>query len=271
MNYHYHVKLLGILGLLACGAPRALAQQPSCPTNTLDVYINSFTAPGNGCLQGAQNNVENYGFTFETRSNSGQSDVSTNITVNPDNPSATLAFSGFESFAAGSGLDIEYFIGYNIDPPPILTGDSISLDPFNDAILNLYVCPGSVNGSNVTGTPYFLGDLGGTFECGSTFGSGFSGGTLSAINLNSPTGSVNENCCDPMTTVSFSPTSQVGLLLELQIDTPPNGSGLGSGTGTFGNDPVQSLPEPSSLWMLGSGLVAAVGCRKFIQNRLRAR
>jgi hypothetical protein len=257
MNQNSHFKLFGVLGLLAFGAASTLAQQ--CPTNTLDLYINSFTAPGNGCIQGSQNNVENYGFTFETRSVSGgNSDVASNILVTPNNPAATLGFSGFESLPANGG-DIEYFIGYNIDPPPILTGDSISLDPFNPgtATLNLYVCQGD--------TPFFLGDNDGTFECGSTF-SGFSGGT-SAINLADPDASVNSTT--PNATFGFPPTSQVGILLELTL----NAGTTGTGEGTFGSDPaVQgTVPEPASFLLVGLALTAAIGFRKFIQNRLRAR
>jgi hypothetical protein len=256
MKHNCNFKLFGMLGLLACGASSTLAQQ--CPTDPLDLYINSFTAPGNGCIQGAQNNVENYGFTFETRSSSGNSDVASSITVTPNNAAATLGFSGFESLAAGGG-DIEYFIGYNIDPPPILTGDSISIDPFNPgtATLNLYVCQGD--------TPFFLGDNDGTFECGSTFG-GFSGGT-SPINLADPNASVNSTT--PNATFGFPPTSQVGILLELVLEA----GDTGTGSGNFGSNPsVQgTAPEPASFLLVGLALAAAIGFRKLIQNRLRAR
>jgi len=259
MNQDHHLKLFGVLGLLAFGASSTLAQQPFCPTDTLDVFINSFTAPRNGCIQGAQNNVENYGFTFETRSSSGNSDVASSILVTPNNPAATLGFGGFETLAPGGG-DIEYFIGYNIDPPPILTGDSISLDPFNagTATLNLYVCQGD--------TPFFLGDNDGTFECGSTFGIGFSGGT-SPINLADPNASVNSTT--PNATFGFPPTSQVGILLELVLEA----GSTGTGSGNFGSDPaVQgTAPEPASLLLVGLTLAAAIGFRKFIQNRLRSR
>ncbi len=267
MNDNYHLKLIATLGLFAVGASTGWAGAINCIPGTLDTYINGVNTD---CAQGSANNIFNYGFTFETRSNGDLSDVPGNINVTPNNPAATLSFSGFMNLPSGSGENLQYFIGYNIDPPPILTGDSIALDPFNDAVLTLYVCQGTVNGTNITGTPYFLGDIGGNFECSST--PNFSGGTTTNI-LDSPlTTQVSEICSacgDPMGTVNFPATSQLGLLLELDLTAPPAGVIGGSGNGTFSDS--TTVPEPGSVLTFGSGLAAAIVLRRFIQNRLRAR
>jgi hypothetical protein len=269
MNHNYHLKLSAALGLLVLGASigRATNVTSSCMPGALTTYINGVNSD---CVQGSQNNIFNYGFTFETRSSDDLSDVPGNIEVTPNNAAGTLSFSGFMNLPSGSEESIQYFIGYNIDPPPILTGDSISLDPFNDAVLTLYVCQGSVNGSTVTGTPYFQGDIGGNFLCGTT--PNYSGGTTTNILDSSLTVTVSEicpECGDPSGMVTFPPTSQLGLLLELSLVAPPEDVPGGSGVGTFTDD--ATVPEPASALMLGSGFAAAFALRRFIQGRLRSR
>jgi hypothetical protein len=269
MNHNYHLKLTAALGLLVLGAStgRATNVTTSCMPGALTTYINGVNSD---CVQGSQSNIFNYGFTFETRSNDDLSDVPGNIQVTPNNPAGTLSFSGFLNLPSGSEESIQYFIGYNIDPPPILTGDSISLDPFNDAVLTLYVCQGSVNGTSVTGTPYFLGDIGGNFLCGST--PNFSGGTTTNI-LDSPlTTTVSEicsQCGDPSGNVNFPATNQVGLLLELSLVAPPEDVPGGSGNGTFSDQ--STVPEPASALMFGSGLAVAFGLRRLMHARLGTR
>jgi hypothetical protein len=224
---------------------------PACPTSTLDVY----TASGYACTQA--NNIENYFFTYSTNG----SQAASTITVMPGATDDSLTFGGFNPVTTGP--EVDYFIGYNIDPAPVLGGDTISLDPFLNAVLTAWVCPGSVTpngeGSTVTGTPYYIGN-----DTCSSAQPGFSGGTTSNILSSTETTSI--VAIDPANIPNFVTTSNVGILLELQLMSD-------SGTGTLGNDPLlaSSAPEPGSLLTVGSVLAAAILLRKLIQNRVRAR
>lgn len=261
MSRREHYKLLGILGLALIGGASAKADAITCPTASLSTYISSFgnntdpSAPSNGCV--TTDNLQYYGFTFTIQSSTGNSDSANSITVSPDG--SGLDFNGFKALVANAG-DLEYFIGFNIDPaPPIITGDSISLDPFNagTATLNLFICSGD--------TPYYLGNNTGAFECGATYGSGFATGT-SSINLASPDATVTTG--NPTATFNFPSTSQVGILLELVL----NAGTTGTGTGTLGSDPqASSVPEPSSFGMIASGLCAVLLLGKFMKRRLAPR
>jgi len=274
---NYQVKVLAAFSLSLFGASAVRANViTSCTPGTLDTYIDGVNS---NCMQASGNTaIFNYGFAFGTQSTSDLSDTAGNIYVTP-NSNGTLSFGagpggtprGFTNLPSGSNENLAYFIGYNIDPPPIIDGDTIGLAPFNDAILSLFVCNGSVNGGTITGTPYFQGNIDGIYTCGSTPNPG--GGTSTDI-MNSPFQStiseLCEGCGDPMATVNFPLTSQVGLLLVLQLFAPPSDVPGGSGNGTFANTNNSAVPEPSSLLTLGSA-AAAILLRKFLSKRLRAR
>jgi hypothetical protein len=241
----------------------------ACVTDSLADYISNFgnntspTAPMNGCTQSVVGNPSapvfiNYGFTFATSSMTGNSDTAGDIGLTPTSATPMFTLGGFESLSAGAG-DLEYFIGYNIDPAPVINGDSISLDPFTSgtATLNVYVCTGA--------DPYFLGDDAGEFECGSSYGTGFTNGV--PINLADPAAVATTG--SPMAMVTFgSSTSQVGILLELILNAGSTGTGTGEITNTLS---ASAVPEPASALMIGSGLAAAIFLRKRIRARLRAR
>jgi hypothetical protein len=263
MNRSVSYNVFGILGLIGFGTLSAQVSTTSCTIATLANYISSYgnntnaSSTSNGC---SASTFSYYGFTFSTSSSSGNVDVSSNIVVSPDG--SGLDFSGFQALVANSG-DLEYFIGFDVDSTtPITIGsDSISLDPFNagTATLKLYTCLGS--------TPYYLGDNEGAFECGSAYGDGFSPPTTSTINLASPSASA--TTASGTANFEFPAADQYGVLLELIL----NAGTTGTGDGTFENDPMAgpSAPEPATIVLVASALLAVLLVGKFHRRKLPAR
>jgi hypothetical protein len=58
-------------------------------------------------------------------------------------PLSGPGFAGFQfiaSFTASQGQTITYLFGYFVDPPPIIHGEQINLDPFGDVSLQTDLC-----------------------------------------------------------------------------------------------------------------------------------
>jgi PEP-CTERM motif len=254
MNLLQNSKILNILALSLLTAAIASATPVQggapCTQDTYLGYLSLNDGPGTGCTNPVDPNLEYYNFFFSTSSNTeGNSDIPNNITVSPDGGFG-FNFTGFQTVTTG---DLTYFLGFNIDPAPVLTGDSISLDPpKGNVILNLYICQQD--------TPFLTQSEGGYF-CSTqpNFGDGSDiqiifGVTQPAATLTNVDGT------DQSTTASFAPTGQIGVLLQLTLNADDPAS-----VGAIGSAPTQILatPEPSTWMLLASGVLAIALWRRF--------
>jgi hypothetical protein len=255
-------KLLLLIGFVFSAG---LASAGTCTPGALTTYLNSFGGgPGAGC---GLANLDYFNFYFQS-AGTGQvsADSPGNITVTPGTPGATdLRFSGFQSLSAGQGT-LTDFIGFNIDPAPVLTGDSISLDPPSGGVfVDLFTC--------LPDTPFFVGQSGNpgdtSLYCGAT--STFGGGAHVAIDLANPSASIINNNSPFQTSTFLFPgtTGQVGILLRLSL----NATSAGASLDAIGNQPIQDLqaggtPEPGTWMLLTTGLLALLLFRRFATKRL---
>jgi hypothetical protein len=256
-------KLLVLMGFLPFAG---LASAGACTPGVLTSYLNNFGGgPGTSCTLA---NLDYFNFYFQSAGTGQVSpDSPGNITVTPGTPGATdLRFSGFQSLSAGQGT-LTDFIGFNIDPAPVLTGDSISLDPpSGNVFVDLFTC--------LPDTPFFVGQSGNpgdtSLYCGTT--STFGGGSHIAINLANPSASIINNNSPLQTSTFLFPgtTGQVGILLRLTLTTTSVG---GASLDAIGNQPIQDgqgagAPEPGTWMLLGTGLLTLVLFRRFVAKRL---
>jgi len=256
-----------LLFIAATGLSTAGVQQAGpCTGDTLANYIQVLNSFANGCTLGPTP-LTYYNFQFETLSNSGLSDGAGNINVAPG-ATTDLGFSGFQSLS-GPNLDLTYLIGFNIDPAPVLTGDSISLDPpFGIVSLSLYVCLPQTDLPFLRGpNPSIEGDT--NMYCASTpdWGTGAAKpiilGTDSVLTLTNT-----DNVYQTGTFQFPTPVSQVGILLQLSFST--TGASPNASVGGTGNAPGEQLatPEPGTWLLIGSGLLITVLLRRYKLNRL---
>ncbi len=246
MNFIPNSRILNLLALfpLAIGLASATPVQSGgpCTTDTYADYISSLNGPGMGCTNPVDPNLEYYNFLFSTSSTGSNFDSPSNITVSPDGGFG-FNFTGFQTVSTG---DLTYFLGFNVDPAPVLTGDSISLDPpVGNVTLNLYICQQD--------TPFLTKGGEGGFFCSTqpNFADGSNsqiifGETQPAATL------INVNGKDQSTTASFAPTGQIGVLLQLTLNADDPAS-----VGAIGSAPalILSTPEPASWILLASGLL----------------
>ncbi len=128
--------------LFALGAASQLAAAP-CITQSLDYYKNNY-GELTPCSSG---DLTYYGFDFAKLSAPG-SITALDIIVTPDPGNNTLVFSGanastFNHFIA-AGQREQYLLSYIIDPPPIVAGDDLSLDPPSGPIyVSRWSCAGT--------------------------------------------------------------------------------------------------------------------------------
>jgi hypothetical protein len=164
-------------------------------------------------------------------------------------------FNGFQTVSTGN---LTYYLGFDaiIDPAPVLTGDSIGLDPpSGNVTLSLYVC--LPNAPYITHTDD-LKDL----SCGTA--ANFGDGTNFAIDLSKPAAQLINTLVpgpDQFTTVQFpSAVTQIGVLLVLKLDSDDPAS-----VGAIGSAPTQIAADPESgTWLLfGTGLLVVLLMRRF--------
>jgi hypothetical protein len=261
MNFIVTPRILDILVLflLAIGLASATPVQGGapCTQDTYFDYLSLNDGPGTGCTSPGDPNLEYYNFFFSTHSGVGENFADpSSITVSPDGGFG-FNFTGFQTVTNG---DLTYFLGFNIDPAPVLTGDSISLDPpVGNVTLNLYICQQD--------SP-FLTQSEGNYYCSTmpNFGDGSNsqivfGETPPAATL------VNVSGKDQSTTASFAPTGQIGVLLQLTlVDDDP------ASVGAIGSAPTQisTTPEPGSWILLASGLLMFLHKRRISARRISA-
>lgn len=258
-------KRFTLIALFVIGAGLSMAtvsQGGPCTDDTLANYIEVLNSFPNGCTLGKAP-LTYYNFQFETLSSVEQSDTADKINVTA--AGTDLSFGGFKSLTQAN-LDLTYLFGFNIDPAPVLTGDSISLDPpFGNVSLSLYVCLPQ------TDLPYLRGpnpsDPADTnMYCASTPDWGT--GAAQAIDLTN--GAVltltNTLNVDQTGTYTF-PTSvsQVGILMKLTFQTSdlsPNASAGATGNTAAVQDQGPDAPEPGTWMLLGAGLSIVLWRRK---------
>ncbi len=249
-------RALPLVILIACFAAIAAAGTIGgpCVQDSLSNYIsNTGDGPGTGCTVAG---LQYTNFFFLTRStNLDQPGTqATSITVTP-NDATGLTFTGFAPNSS-LGTTIDYFIGFDIltDPAPILTGDSISLDPpVGNVVLNLSVC--------LPDTPFFTGQSGqpgdNNLYCGSQpkFADG-SDTPIKGANLSL----ANKNGTDQTGEFDFpAGVPNFGVLLHLTLTDDTTAS-----VGAIGNNPIQqsAAPEPAAWMLLGGGFIALFALRK---------
>ncbi len=238
----------------------ALAQAGACTIDSLDHYIANFpNGPGNGCTAGP---LEYTNFFFQTTGNI--TDTAGNINVVPGGQA--LNFFGFKTLQQNAG-NINYFIGFDVDPAPVLTGDSIFLDPpVGGVTLDLFTC--------LPDTPYFVGGSGNVGDtnlyCGASLT--YDPANAVAINLSAPNATIVNNG-QPAQTASFTfpvSTSQAGILLRLSLQTSQNSPT--ASLDSIANDLILGrsggVPEPATWSLLGLGLIGAAMLKRARSKRL---
>ncbi len=216
-------------------------------TNTLQDFIaNTSDGPGFGCNVG---DLEYFGVQFRA------------TTSGPTTPTTadqiTISFDGDLGFNFGNIPEVDagsvsYLIGFNIDPAPVLTGDTISLDPpVGNVTLSAYLCPASapyLTSSGASDDPQLY--------CGTA--PVFGDGTNTAINTGisgTPIATIsNINGTDQSSSFQFpgAPLTQIGELLVLTLNADDPAS-----VGAIGEDPaeISATPEPAAWMLLASGLM----------------
>lgn len=136
-----------LIGFIIAGAVASAETiyDSACPTSDLGTYITNFGQPnGAGCDTTSSDypadSVGYYGFYFSA-SQTGSDTLlqASDISVTPDGAFG-FVFTGLDGGTISSGNVVTYTIGFNIDPPPVLGGDSLTLDPPNNVTADVYYC-----------------------------------------------------------------------------------------------------------------------------------
>lgn len=174
-----------------------------------------------------------YGFAFSaTQQNAGEDTLlgPADIGVEQDDGFG-LTFSGFNAYPVSSDNVVTYTLLFDIDPPPVLGGDSLGLDPLGDVTGTVYYCPGTTinleeGGGTVCGDssdPLMLGVANSENEY--YFDNSFNGGPYSTVGIE--------------------------VVLTLAGD-PPDLS-------TVDDEPdlimPEATPEPAAAWLVGTPLI----------------
>jgi hypothetical protein len=134
-------------------------------------------------------------------------------------PGFGFQFNG--NFTAGQGQTITYNLSYFVDPPPIIHGEQIDLDPFGSVSLQTDLC--------ITAFPCAPGNSLGT--------------------LNATTGNT-------MASTQFPNTSTMGVQNTLTL----TGGNIGANSQGFDNITF-TTPEPSTILLAASGLFGLLAFR----------
>jgi hypothetical protein len=205
---------IGLILLCALGGMAASAAT-MCQPGTLATY----TQPGFTCTD-----VTGV-FTFKdfvyTPPSGGLS--SSQITVTPvDVPDQTGFFINGNFTSIGGG-NTSYVLSYFIDPPPIIHGEQMTLDPMASVILELDLCSTAFDPS-CGGTPL---------------------GTLMADNSNPPSSLT--------ASIQFPNTNALGVRNTLTLS--------GTGTSQGFDNMTLVVPEPSGILLAATGLLGLLAFR----------
>jgi hypothetical protein len=143
------------------------------------------------------------------------------IQVVPLSGPGLVGFQFNANFTASAGQTIDYLFGYFVDPPPIIHGEQIDLDPFGDVSLQTDLC--------ITAFPCAPADSLGT--------------------LNTTTG-------NPMASTQFPNTSTLAVQSTLTL----TGGNTGATSQGFDNVTFIT-PEASSMLLAASGLLGLFAFR----------
>jgi hypothetical protein len=206
--------LVGLVLFCALGGTAAFAA-PMCQSGTLASYLGA----GFTCTE--DNGILSFKDFAYTPPEGGLS--AAQITVSPLDMPGSVGFLFTGSFASINGTSTAYVFSYFIDPPPIIHGEQMDLDPMASVILQLDLCS----------TPFNPG-------CGGT-----PLGTLTADNSNPPS--------SLKASTQLANTNALGVRNTLTL--------TGAGT-SQGFDNITSItPEPSSILLAASGLLGLLAFR----------
>ncbi len=125
---------LALLGVF--GSTVALAGPMQCPTATLQTYITG----GFQCTEdGGVVTIKQFVFMQPM----GGIDA-TQINVFPVDLPGQIGFKFLGTFVANPGQKLTYSLSFFIDPPPIIHGEQIDLDPTGAVTLNTVLCSNSI-------------------------------------------------------------------------------------------------------------------------------
>jgi hypothetical protein len=242
--------LVFFLAALLCPQLEAGPIYPDCVAGSLQSYIGS-----SGCVLGESDGAEVVfsGFAFPTPLNPDGAPVldASQIEVTPvaSGLSGSFDFSGDFSAPAGDTVtyDIDYFL--LLDPPPILGGGSLFLDPTGDVSVTESICADS----------FFGTDASGDTVCESNTPSGAVDSIPQSLNVN------NSNPPESLSaSIVLDPAAYNFASIETEIVLTGGTSGASSGGVTAG-DTVFAAPEPvTSLLCLGGLTAIGIFRRRFI-------
>jgi PEP-CTERM motif len=124
---------IGVILFVALGGTSAFASQ-TCAPATLATYI----APNFTCTEDAGVFIIK-DFTFASSGGPGVLLTASDITVSPL-PGNNIGFAFSGAFTAPLGGSATYTFDYFIDPPPIIHGEQIVLDPTGNVKLDTNLC-----------------------------------------------------------------------------------------------------------------------------------
>jgi len=209
--------LVGLILLCALGTA-ALAAPMQCPEDNLTTYL----TPGFACTQnGGITTFQSFVFTPQG------SLTADDITLTPLDILGGFGFLLHGNFVVGPGVNESYVLSYFVDPPPIIHGEQIDLDPFGSVSLITDLC--------IT-----------EFPCAPAN----SLGKLTATTANT------------MASIMF-PSSQA--TLGVQNTLTLNGGTSGANSQGFDNITLipadADMPEPSTILLSASGLLGLLAFR----------
>jgi hypothetical protein len=207
------IVFIGLTLLCALGGTSAFAAG-QCQGGTLSTYL----AAGFTCTQ--DNGILTFkSFVFNGPQSGLNSDQ---INVSPLDVPGTVGFTISGNFVVSAGQNATYVLGYFIDPPPIIHGEQLDLDPFGSVSLLEDLC---ISGP-IQGCP--------------------AGNSLQLL----------ATTANPTATAFFANTSTLGVQNTLTL------TGGNTGANSQGFDNVTFIaPEPSGILLAASGLLGLLAFR----------
>jgi hypothetical protein len=223
--------------LLFAAASLSTAMATPCATGTIASYV---AAAGSGCDLGALI-YKDFSFSVVSSSGGAVAALDTEVFVSPTLVGADAGI-GITSnkFSVPTGGSITYKIGYLIDPPPIIGGQSLEMSALdglggsNGVFIDQFFCPGDT--------------IVDQFTCSAD------------VQPKHQQVFFDNSTSQLTTSQTFANTNMVGVLLFITIDGTDGATGfagVSSGTGV-------DAPEPLSMALTGSGLLGLLlAARRF--------
>ena len=242
MNTPRAIGLFGVLLGASLAHAGSIGTAPACEEGTFASYLSPVGAQFR-CNLGA---VDVYNFELYTVSDGvatfANSDLLSTIRINPiwnsETQTASLSIQGFTNLTMASDETATYRIRYTIDPPPILGGESMELDPPHGDILGSQLYCKNAEFVTNERSVFCPNEGGGTVPFGFSDASGTPVNIPANLLFNPPLFTL-----DTLTDITLNPT----------------------GTRASGFDgvvfAVQIAPEPSAWLLAASGLVLVLGRR----------